>query len=262
MRVTSIQLEIKDRPKAETVRHVLNLLEQARGSDLILLPEMWPCGYLAYDRYDSDAEPLDGPLVRIMAEKARALRAYILMGSFVERDGPDLFNTSVLLDREGRVAARYRKIHLFGYDSEERARLRPGREVVTAPTPWGQAGLSICYDLRFPELYRRLVDRGAALFLVASGWPDVRREAWVLFNRARAHENLAYLFSCNAVGIQAGQRYGGHSLFVDPSGQVIAEAGDEEEILTAEVDPGRVDQVRRNFPALNDRFLLGGKEDR
>ena len=84
------------------------------------------------------------------------------MGSFVERDGRDLFNTSVLLDREGKVAARYRKIHLFGHGTEERTRLRPGREAVVVRTPWGKAGLSICYDLRFPELYRQMVDRGAA----------------------------------------------------------------------------------------------------
>ncbi len=256
MRVSSVQLEIKDRAKPETVRHVLSLLRQTRGSDLVLLPEMWPCGFLAYDRYELDAEPMDGPTVWAVAEQARAIGAYVLMGSFVERDGSELFNTRVLLDRDGAVAACYRKVHLFGHGAEERRRLRPGREAVTAPTPWGTVGLSICYDLRFPELYRRLVGQGAALFLVASAWPAVRREAWVLFNRARAHENLAYLFSCNAAGTQAGQQYGGHSLFVDPLGRVIAEAGDGEEVLTAEVDPNRVDEVRREFPALADRVFL------
>ena len=126
---------------------------------------------------------------------------------------------------------------------------------MVAPTPWGKVGLSICYDLRFPELYRRLVDQGAAVFLVVSAWPRVRREAWLLFNRARAHENLAYLFSCNAAGAQAGQQYGGHSLFVDPLGQVIAEGGDGEEIVTAVVDWARADELRRGFPALEDRVI-------
>jgi predicted amidohydrolase len=264
MRVSSIQLAIQDRPKEETLPHVLALLDQARGSDLILLPEHWPFGFLSFARYDGDSEDLDGPTVRTLRAKARELNAYLFMGSFVER-GPHfvkgvyetgLFNTSVLINPLGEIAGRYRKIHLFGHEGEEKRLLQPGTEIVVVPTPWGRAGLSICYDLRFPELYRKMMERGADFFLVASAWPAVRLESWILFNRARANENLAYLFSCNCAGSQGEHRYGGHSLFVDPLGKVIAEAGDGECILSAVVDPGLTARVRKDFPALNDRVIL------
>src|SRR4051812_9541959 len=120
MRVTSIQLEIQDRPAAETLAHVLALLDEARGSDLILLPELWPCGYFAFERYAAESQEVDGPIVQALGARARALSAYVFTGSFVERDGDHLFNTSLLLDSHGQVVARYRKLHLFGYQSEER----------------------------------------------------------------------------------------------------------------------------------------------
>jgi predicted amidohydrolase len=255
MRVSSVQLAIRERPKMETLRHVLALLEQTRGSDLVLLPELWPSGFFAFDRYASESESVEGPTVQVLRQTAKELGAHVLIGSFVEREGPNLFNTALLVGPNGQVLARYRKMHLFGYQSEESRLLRRGEQVVVAPTPWGGAGLSICYDLRFPELYRRMVDRGAEFFLVASAWPPARIESWVLFNRARANENLAYLFSCNCAGAQGDQRYGGHSLFVDPRGKVIAEAGDEETILTADIDPDLVAAVRREFPALEDRVI-------
>jgi len=253
MRVASVQVEIKNRPKGETLRHVLALLDQVRGHDLVLLPEMWPCGYFAFDTYDQASEALDGPLVRTLGAKARDLGAYLLMGSFVERAGADLFNTAVLLDPRGELAARYRKMHLFGFGDQESRLLRRGQDVAVVATPFGKVGLSICYDLRFPELYRRMVDQGVEIFLVTSAWPGSRLEAWRLFNRARAHENLAYLFSCNCVGTQAGSQYGGHSMIVDPLGNIIAEGGDGEAIITTEIDPELVAKVRHEFPALRDR---------
>lgn len=257
MRVTSIQLEIQDRPRAETLGHVLSLLDQARGSELILLPELWPCGYYAFDRYESESEPVDGPTMRALGEKAAALGAYLFTGSFVERAGDRLYNTSLLLDARGQVAARYRKMHLFGFQSGERRLLSGGDAVVVVPTPWGRAGLSICYDLRFPELYRRMIDLGAEFFLVTASWPAARREPWTLLNRVRAMENQSFLFSCNAAGTSQGVPLGGHSLFVDPFGTVLAEGGDAEALLSFEVDPDAVQTARRDFPALQNRVLTG-----
>ena len=254
MRVASVQLEHQDRPKAETLEHVLTLLDQARGNDLILLPELWPCGAFGSDRFATDAEPLDGPLVRTLRERARALKCHLFTGSIVERDGADLFNTSLLLGPDGALLGRYRKMHLFGYQSDERRLLRRGEEVAVLPTPWGRAGLATCYDLRFPELFRRMIDRGAEFFLVPAGWPYPRLESWTLFNRARANENLAFLFSCNSAGRQGTIHYAGHSVFVDPRGQILAEAGDAETILTADVDIAQAAALRREFPALEERI--------
>ena len=255
MRVTAIQLEITDRPKAETVSHVLEQMDRAPRSDLILLPEAWPCGYFSFDRYHPESEPIDGPTVGALRAKATQLGCHVLMGSLIERDGSDLFNTTLLLDPAGEIVARYRKMHLFGYQSQESKLLKRGEAVVVAETPWGQAGLSTCYDLRFPELYRSMVNRGAVMFLVASAWPHARLDAWRLFNRARAHENLAYLFSCNCAGCNEGTQFAGHSMFVDPVGTVLAEGESDECFVSAEVDMGLVESTRKEFPALADRVL-------
>jgi predicted amidohydrolase len=255
MKVASIQLEMSDRTKAETIEAVLGRIDQVPAVDLILLPEIWTCGFFAFDRYAADSEPLDGPTVRAFRQKARERRCHIVMGSLVERDGNGLFNTTVFIGSGGEVIARYRKIHLFGYQSDETKLLTPGEEVVVADTPWGRAGFSTCYDLRFPELFRRMVDRGAEIFFIPSAWPLARIEAWRLFNRARAHENLAFLVSCNCAGEDAGKRYGGHSMIVDPWGKVLAEGGEDAEVVTAEIDVRDAGRARAEFPALADRVL-------
>ena len=255
MRVTSIQLGMEDRPKDETVAHALGLVDQASGSDLILLPEIWPCGFFSFDRYRSDSEALEGPTVTAFLQKARDQHAHILMGSLVEQEGQNFYNTTIFINPQGEIVACYRKIHLFGYQSDETQILTPGQEVVVTATPWGICGFSTCYDLRFPELFRRMVDQDARFFLIASAWPLVRLEAWRLFNRARAHENLAFLISCNAAGSNDGKQYAGHSMIVDPLGQVVVEGGEQEELVSAEIDPGLVDTVRQDFSALDDRVL-------
>jgi predicted amidohydrolase len=255
MKVASIQLEMADRAKEKNVETALTLIERAPEVDLILFPEIWPCGFFAFDRYASDSEPLDGPTVTAFRQKAAERRCHILMGSLVERDADGLFNTTVLIGPGGELIARYRKIHLFGYQSDETRLLTPGKEIVVADTPWGRAGFSTCYDLRFPELFRHMVDRGAEIFLIPSAWPLARIEAWRLFNRARAHENLAFLLSCNCAGENAGKRYGGHSMIVDPWGQVRAEGGEGGEIVTAEIDVSEAAKARKEFPALADRVF-------
>lgn len=255
MKITSIQLEITDRSKAKNVMHALHILDGVPPSDLILLPEIWPSGYFSFDRYQAESESVDGQTVEAFRKKALERDCHILMGSFVENDGGRIYNTALLLDPEGSIAARYRKIHLFGYQSDERNILNAGRDVVVVDTPWGSSGFSTCYDLRFPELFRQMVDKGAKFFLIPSAWPMARLDAWRLFNRARAHENLAYLISCNCAGINAGNRYAGHSMIVDPLGQVIAEGGDTEEVVTAEIDPGLVDSVRNEFSFLDNRVF-------
>jgi predicted amidohydrolase len=255
MRVTCLQLEFPDRPKARNVSRALDLIDEARGSDLILLPELWPCGYFSYERYVPDAEPIDGPLVAALRHKARELKTCLFTGSFVERDGDQLFNTCLLLGQAGEILAKYRKVHVFGFESEERRRLTRGSDVTVADTPFGRAGMAICYDLRFPELFRRMVDQGAEFFLVAAAWPAARREAWKLFCRARAHENLAFLFACNAAGTSRGVEVNGSSLIVDPAGKILTEGGQSESLVTFDIHPTAAKTLRSQFPALDDRVL-------
>jgi predicted amidohydrolase len=255
MRVVSIQMEIGDRTKAENLARAEGLIRRAVGADLVLLPEIWNVGYFSFDKYAAEAEPLEGETVARLRAAARAANAYLFGGSFVERGPRGLHNTSVLIDPTGDVLGVYRKMHLFGYTSDEAKLLTPGDEVVVAKAPFGTVGLSTCYDLRFPELYRRQALAGAQLFLVASGWPYPRLEAWQILNRTRAIENQAFLASSNCVGVNRGRQFCGHSMIVDPWGTVLAGGGDDECLVAAEVDLAAVEEARTRFPAFTDRRL-------
>lgn len=257
MRVSSIQLEIKDlETKKRRLIRMMQKLEECRGSDLVILPEIWNTGYFNFDRYEAESEDKNGETVSMIAAKARELRAYIMGGSFVEKDQGHLYNTSVLLNPKGEVIAFYRKIHLYGYGSDETKILAPGSQVVTVQTELGIMGLATCYDLRFPEQFRKMLDEGVEVFLISSAWPYPRLDHWRMLNQVRALENECYLISANSAGINRGKQYLGHSAIVDPWGVVIAGAGDEEAIITAEIDVGKVKKVRELFPPVNDRVSL------
>jgi predicted amidohydrolase len=166
-----------------------------------------------------------------------------------------LYNTSILFDSQGNLQAVYRKIHLFGHDSAEKNLLCPGSALTVVRMPQGCVGLATCYDLRFPELFRQLTDRGAEAFAVVAAWPERRVAHWIVLSRARALENLAYVIACNMSGVVAETRLGGHSLVADPWGAVVAEAGEEEQVLYARLDWDHLREIRRGFPALADRRL-------
>ncbi len=156
MRVTSIQLDMRDRSKEEALRYALSALDRCPQSDLILLPEIWPSGFFCFDRYESDSESLNGPLVAALKNWVAARGCHLIMGSFVEQEGDRLYHTTLLLNPEGEILGNYRKIHLVGSRSRERKLLSPGTKVTVVQTPWGLAGLSTCYDLRFPEFFRTM----------------------------------------------------------------------------------------------------------
>lgn len=257
MKVASIQLEIKaQESKDQRIDRAAALVGQAaQDADLILLPEIWATGYFSFDKYIEEAEPLDGPLVRRFAQKAREHGVYLFAGSFVEvRDGK-YYNTSILFDRQGRLVGTYEKTHLFRYGSQEGELLTRGDGAKVFDTEFGKVGLTTCYDLRFPELYRQQVDMGADMFLVTSAWPHQRLEHWKLFNATRALENQCFLISCNCVGTTRSVLLGGHSSIVDPWGVVRASGGEHETIVKAEIDPSEVQRIRETFPSLKHRVL-------
>ncbi len=227
-----------------------------RGADLVVLPELWPQGGFLYEQWDELAEPLDGPTVALVCEAAAALGAFVHGGSFIERSATgELFNTSVLAGPDGSVVTVYRKIHLFGFAEGEPKWLSAGREVVVAHTVLGPVGLATCYDLRFPEMFRQLVDAGAEMVVVPAAWPAARIGHWSLLAQARAVEDQLVVVAANTAGSQAGKVMGGRSLVVDARGAVLAEAGPDAAVLTAEVDLGEVTAWRRRFPVLDDRRL-------
>jgi predicted amidohydrolase len=241
------------------------------GADLVCLPEIFNVGYFAFDDYEREAESLAGPTLSRVADAAREHAIGVLAGSIVEDlaasagDGFDvpakrgLANTSVFFDRAGECQAIYRKHHLFGYESREAELLVPGESLGLAEFEGFTVGMTTCYDLRFPELYRALAEAGATLILVPSAWPYPRIDHWQLLPRARAVENQLFVATCNGSGKFGGAELCGRSAIYDPWGEVLAEAGtgeragDEPAIVTADIDPERVASVREEFPAFTDR---------
>lgn len=238
----------------------------AEGAELAALPEHF--AYLGpEEKRPPSAQPLKGPLVQEFSSLARKLGIFILMGSFPETDTSGLppYNTSVLLGREGNILAHYRKIHLFdvnlhgGPVFRESDSVRPGTEVVAVPLPGTPftAGLAICYDLRFPELFRALVSRGAdLLFLPAAFTLATGRDHWEVLLRARAIENQAYVVAPAQWGQHSpGRRSFGRTLIVDPWGTILAQAPDGEGVILADLDHERVARLRREMPCLKHRRL-------
>ncbi|MFI6640544.1 carbon-nitrogen family hydrolase [Streptomyces sp. NPDC050504] len=266
MRASLIQFAVDPDESADSRRlRAASLVREQRGADLVVLPELWPVGAFAFEEFDAAAEPLAGPTYEAMAKAASDAGVWLHAGSIVQRGegseggggggGGELYNTSLVFSPSGELAATYRKIHRFGFDAGEAVLMTAGQELTTIPLPGLTAGLATCYDLRFPELFRGLVDAGAGLFVVPAGWPARRRAHWRLFAQARAVENQAYLLACGTAGTHAGVEQAGHSMVVDPWGEVLAEAGPGEEVLTVELDPAKVAETREQFPALKDRRL-------
>ncbi|MCC9311980.1 carbon-nitrogen family hydrolase [Kitasatospora sp. RB6PN24] len=257
MRASLIQLAVgDDEPTAERRARAASLVRAQQGADLVVLPELWPLGGFASDTWSTGAEPLDGPTSDAMSAAAAAAGVWLHAGSIVERDpdGP-IYNTSLVFSPGGELVHTYRKIHRFGFDSGEAVAMGAGQEIVTAATDFGTLGLATCYDLRFPELFRALLDAGAELLVVPAAWPARRRDHWSLLARARAVEEQAYVLACNNAGTHAGVEQAGHSVVVDPWGRVLAEAGPDEEVLTVDFDPAEVAKTRQEFPVHRDRLL-------
>ncbi len=258
MRIASVQLKVVEESKEKALEHASQMIRQCQGADLVLLPELWNIGFMSFDRYRSEAEAQEGPTLTLLRSLAGELSCHLHTGSFVEKRGDRFYNSSFLLNPKGEILGSYQKIHLFTYQSQEAILLTPGTSVRVIPTPFGKFGLATCYDLRFPEFFRKMIDQEAEFFLIASAWPYPRLEHWLLLNRTRALENLSYLISSNSAGINRGARFVGHSQVVDPTGQVIAGSGDEECIVWGDVTRETVLRVRAEFPALRDRVFKNG----
>jgi len=238
----------------------------ANGADLVALPELWDVGYFAFDDYATAAQGLDGPRLARVSTAAAANGVAVLAGSVVEdlaataaESGVETpadegyANASVLFDAAGERRLVYRKHHLFGHESAEADLLVPGETLETTDLCGFSVAATTCYDLRFPELYRDLLDLGATLVLVPSAWPYPRVEHWRTLGRARAIENGWYLGAVNGVGAQGDARLLGRSTVYDPWGRPIATTDDAPDVVYATAEPSRVKAVRESFPAIEDR---------
>jgi predicted amidohydrolase len=237
------------------------------GADLVALPELFAVGYFAFDSYAREAEGLTGRILTRLGDLAAELEIGLLAGSIVEDlaaseaagiDVPaseGLANTAAFFDRTGERRAVYRKHHLFGYGSAESRLLTQGETLQTVDFDGFTVGITTCYDLRFPELYRTLTERGSTLVLVPSAWPYPRVEHWRVLPRARAIENLVYVAVVNGTGSFEEATLLGRSTVYDPWGTPLASSGEDPTTVTATLDPEAVERVREEFPSWDDRRL-------
>jgi len=241
---------------------VTELVRAARkqGAELILLPEnagmLEPVSRLLREKARPEA---DHRALAAFRELAAETGAWLLIGSLsIAVEGGKVANRSFLVDPAGRIAARYDKIHLFDVDLgqgesyRESATIAPGDQAVLAETPWGLLGMTVCYDLRFPQLYRMLAQRGALFLSIPAAFTRTTGRAhWHILQRARAIENGAFVFAPAQCGVHAeGRETYGHSLIVDPWGEVLADGGEEPGIILAEIDPAAVAAARTRIPSL------------
>jgi deaminated glutathione amidase len=264
VRVAVCQLNSRQ-DQGANLQAALDLLARAAdaGADLAVLPEY--TDYLGPGREAPSPEAVDGPYAAALADAAAAHGMWVVAGSFHET-GPDAahaYNTSLVFDRGGTLAAAYRKIHLYDVEIPGRVSYQESRSVAPGDTPVTVGvdgvcvGLSICYDLRFPELYRRLVDQGAQVLLVPSAFMlHTGKDHWEVLLRARAIENQCYVVAAAQIGDhEPGRTCFGRSMIVDPWGLVVAQAPDEVGVTTTDLDLERLARIRAELPSLANRRL-------
>jgi predicted amidohydrolase len=247
------QMQIKLARVEDNLATAERLIAEAasQNADIVVLPELWSTGYDLENAGDY-ADELGAGMFAQISDTARH-NSIAVFGSVLERRGDQIMNCAAYYDSRGSLGAVYRKIHLFRLFDEHKW-LGEGEAPATLAFPWGAAGLSICYDLRFPELFRRYaVAQGAKLMLLCAEWPLIRVEHWRTLLIARAIENQCFVVATNSCGGTGGTIFCGHSMVVDPWGQVIIEAGEDESLLSAEIDLEEVDRVRRQIPVFEDR---------
>lgn len=264
--VSALQITAVDGEKQRTIEKMMDLLDVAggRNSDLCVLPEVWTgLGYSSEKAYLEIAEHIPGPTTELLAEKARQYGMYV-MGSMYERVGNDTFyNSTPVISPRGEIIGKYWKTHLFDAPKRtdiqggirESDKVTPGSELPVFDLEHCKLGVSVCSDLRFPEVYRELALKGAEVIVCASAFLSPRFDHWEFFLRARATENQAYVVASGQYGVEpkSGIGFVGRSMVVDPWGVVVATASDTECCVTAEIDLAFIDEVKRRYPLMDQR---------
>jgi omega-amidase len=250
--VSLAQINIKDGDPRKNWVTVNEWTTEAarRGSDIVIFPELWDNGF-ALEHAKETASTLSGGLFAQVTALSRSLNIHIF-GSMLEKRGVGIYNSAAVFTPRSGIMGAYRKIHLFEGMSEGQY-LTPGESPLSVDLPWGATGFAICYDLRFPELFRRYFNEGAKVVVLPAEWPAPRIKHWRALIQARAIENQCFMLACNRVGEYSGNTFPGHSMIVDPWGELVCEAGDGETMMTVKIDTDLVDQVRAKLPVLQDR---------
>jgi predicted amidohydrolase len=269
-------VQMRSGPSPQTnLDAAVRLIAQARerGAQYVLTPEMTNILEVKRERLFAAIAPEESDAtLTALRELARRLRIVLHVGSLaIKLSAERAANRSFLIDESGEIVARYDKIHMFDVDLasgesyRESRNYRPGEVAVTADLPWGRLGLTICYDLRFPALYRALAEAGSSFLAIPSAFTKQTGQAhWHVLNRARAIENGAFVFAAAQGGLhENGRETFGHSLIVDPWGGIIAEAGAEPGVVLASIDPGEVTAARAKIPSLSHgrRFEMNERSE-
>lgn len=252
--VSLIQMDIKTAQVEENLCKAARLIEKAikRGSDYIALPEMWATGF-AYENLSSLAKNYFDEILSFLTGHAKESGAYIIGGSIPENVDGKIYNTCFVVSPDGKIAGKYSKVHAFSPFGEDK-HFSGGKAASPVKTSYAKIGVSICYDLRFPELARKLALEGMELFFLPAQFPVIRETHWNVLLQARAIENAVFAFGCNRVGSDKKHEYGGGSMIVSPWGEILEKgSSDKEEPITAEIDLKKVAEARELIPIYKDR---------
>lgn len=253
MKISLIQLDIAfGNPAANYAAAERSIREAAAaGPDCLILPELWTTGY-DLTRLDGIADP-DGQATKaLMSGLAKELGVHIVAGSVASRQPAGITNSMYVFDRSGELAGEYSKLHLFKL-MDEHLYLQPGEAKGLFTLDHALCAGLICYDIRFPEWVRAHTAQGAEILFVSAEWPKPRLAHWRALLISRAIENQCYVIACNRAGADPANVFAGHSIIIDPWGDIISEAGEGEEILTGEIDLQKVREVRQQIPIFADR---------
>ncbi|SEP67734.1 Predicted amidohydrolase [Streptococcus equinus] len=256
MKVSLIQMAIYEAESKKNIENVLAWLEKAvlEEPDVIVLPEMWNTGY-ALEQIAELADENGQETKNLLGKFAKNHQINLVAGSVATKKETGFFNTTYVFNREGQVISDYDKVHLFGLMREDRF-MQAGKNENLFELDDVKAASVICYDIRFPEWVRTLMSSGAKVLFVVAEWPKERVEQWEILLRARAVENQAFVVAVNRVGQGSSDTFSGHSLVIDPLGQIILQTTDYQEgIFTVDLDLSEVDKVRGHIPVFEDRKL-------
>ncbi|MDU2065677.1 MAG: carbon-nitrogen family hydrolase [Sporomusaceae bacterium] len=252
MKIAMIQMNIESGAIEHNRQHGLQLTEKAAaaGAEVIVLPELWTSGY-SLRQVESFAEKEDGPTLRGLKRIAQQYNITIVGGSIAYRRDGAVYNHIPVFNGKGALTD-YQKVHLFSLFKESRFFQSGDKLCLFSIGDW-KVGVAICYDLRFPEMFRTLKLKGASVIFVPAEWPSIRGANWQVLAQARAVENQLFICAVNCVGQHKGQPFYGHSLLVGPDGTILAEGDDTEQILYGEVDQTAILQAEASMTVLQDR---------
>lgn len=250
-----IQMHVEPGDTYTNTEKLKSMLEEAVSHqpkpDVILFPELWNTGF-KLDEINELADHYGKQTIALLSQFAKLHAVNIVGGSVAEQREDGVYNTIFAFNREGEQIGDYSKLHLFRLMDEEK-HLKAGDKIGRLAVDGVEAGMLICYDIRFPELTRRLALDGAKMLFVPAQWPNPRLHHWRTLLTARAIENQMYVIACNRMGTSGDSVFFGHSMVIDPWGEIVVEAGDEEVVLRGEIDLSLVDKVRSTIPIFKDR---------